>query len=176
VVDALFALARAGVDGVNMHTLPNSAYQLFSFTRTDGRWRASVAPVYYGLDLFARAAPPNARLLTVRSTGPRPGLGVWATRDPGGEVRAVIDNESPSRRATVGLRPPAGAAGAATVLWMRAPSVYSKRGETIGGAAFDPKTGALAGPQVVRLLPYHGGYALAVPAGSAALVTFPRPR
>lgn len=176
VVDALFALARAGVDGVNLHTLPNSAYELFSFTHKHGRWRASVAPVYYGLDLFARAAPPNSRLLRVRSAGPRHGVEVWATRDPGGQVRAVIDNESRSRSETVGLRPPAGTAGTATVLWMRAPSVYSKRGETIGGAAFDPKTGTLDGPQVMRLVPDHGRYALAVPAGSAALVSFPRSR
>ena len=33
VVDALFELARLGVDGVNMHTLPRSAYELFEFSR-----------------------------------------------------------------------------------------------------------------------------------------------
>ena len=57
VLDALFSLARAGVDGVNMHTLPDSAYQLFSFSHRGGTWSASVAPVYYGLD--CSPAPPR---------------------------------------------------------------------------------------------------------------------
>ena len=61
--DALFSLARAGVDGVNVHTLPDAAYELFAFSRHDGRWQAQVRPIYYGLQLFAQAAPPGARLL-----------------------------------------------------------------------------------------------------------------
>ena len=56
MLDALFALAREGVDGVNMHTLPRSAYELFKFSHAGGHWSATVAPVYYGLDMFARAA------------------------------------------------------------------------------------------------------------------------
>src|SRR5436190_6633647 len=46
VADALFQLARLGVDGVNLHTLPRSSYELFEFSRASGRWRAYVRPVY----------------------------------------------------------------------------------------------------------------------------------
>ena len=41
VTDALFSLARAGVDGVDMHTLPDAAYELFAFSRHGGRWHGS---------------------------------------------------------------------------------------------------------------------------------------
>ena len=57
-VDALFALARDGVDGVNVHTFPGAGYSLFLVTHSGGRWQAFVHPEYYGLLLFARAAPP----------------------------------------------------------------------------------------------------------------------
>ncbi len=98
MLDALFALARDGVDGVNIHTLPRSAYQLFEFSHAGGRWSASVAPVYYGLDMFARAAAPGSRLLRVYGGHRGHGLSVWATRAPDGQLEAVLVNESVSRR------------------------------------------------------------------------------
>ena len=64
-VDAMFELARVGVDGVNVHTFPGAGYELFRIARHGGRWSAAVAPEYYGLILFARAAPPGSRLLRV---------------------------------------------------------------------------------------------------------------
>ena len=176
VVDALFALARQGVDGVNLHTLPQSAYELFRFSQSDGHWRGFVAPVYYGLYLFARAAPPGARLLTVDGGHQPPGLSVWATRAPGGQVRAVIVNESQSRGRRVGLRAPAGWRGPATLLRMRAPSVHAEGHVTIGGASFGSETQTGVLPQAVgqRLNPRAGVLGVSVPAGSAALVTFGR--
>src|SRR6185437_15734716 len=94
VTDALFSLARAGVDGINMHTLPHAAYQLFAFSRAGGRWQAQVRPVYYGLELFAEAAPSGARLLAVSRRGADSGLSVWATRAPDRRVRIVVLNKS----------------------------------------------------------------------------------
>ena len=72
VTDALFSLVRARADGVNLHTLPNSAYELFTFARRGRVWRASVKPVYYGLELFAQAAPAGARLLPVTGAARTP--------------------------------------------------------------------------------------------------------
>ena len=82
-------LAHAGVDGVNLHTLPDAAYELFAFSRRGGRWEAPVRPVYYGLQLFAHAAPPGARLLAVSRRGADSGLSVWATRAPDRRIRIV---------------------------------------------------------------------------------------
>ena len=94
VTDALFSLIKAGVDGVNMHTLPNSAYQLFAFSHHGGRWHAAVRPVYYGLQLFAAAAPVGARLIGLKGLRGAPGLSAWATRGPDGTVRVVLTNKS----------------------------------------------------------------------------------
>jgi hypothetical protein len=42
-VDAMFELARVGVDGVNLHTFPGAGYELFELTMADGRWQAAAA-------------------------------------------------------------------------------------------------------------------------------------
>src|SRR5246127_1991647 len=62
-LDTLFNMARVGVDGVNNHTVRNAIYEPFAFRYAHGRWTASVRPMYYGMLLFTRAAPPGARLL-----------------------------------------------------------------------------------------------------------------
>ncbi len=56
-LDTLFEMARVGVDGVNIHTYPGATYQPFTFTHTAHGWSASVTPEYYGLLMFAQAAP-----------------------------------------------------------------------------------------------------------------------
>ncbi|MGO9882192.1 MAG: glycosyl hydrolase family 79 C-terminal domain-containing protein [Solirubrobacteraceae bacterium] len=173
VLDALFALARAGVDGVNMHTLPNSAYQLFKFSHTGGRWSATVAPLYYGLDMFARAAAPGSRLLRIH--GARgPALSVWATRAPDGQLRAVVVNENVSKSETVGFNAPPGSHGPATLLRMQAPSAWARGHVTIGGASFGAQTatGVLPQPRPRAISRSDGAYSLVVPPASAALISF----
>jgi hypothetical protein len=176
VMDALFELARMGVNGVNVHTLPRSAYELFRFSHDDGRWSAFVTPVYYGLYLFAQATPAGARLLQVSGAHRPPSLSVWATRAHDGQVRAVIVNESQTKGERLGLRAPAGWRGPASVLAMRAPSVRSRSNVTIGGASFgaETETGVLPRTRSLQVNPHGGAYGMWVPAGSAALVTFSR--
>ena len=64
-LDTLFNMAAVGVDGVNIHTLPNAPYEPFTFTHKGNTWSAFVHPIYYGLMLFAQAFPPGAQLLPV---------------------------------------------------------------------------------------------------------------
>jgi Glycosyl hydrolase family 79 C-terminal beta domain len=124
--------------------------------------------------MFARAAPPGSQLLRTSGGHLRSGLSVWATRAPGGQVRAVLVNESPSNGQRVSLSPPAGAGTSATVLRMRAPSVSAQGHVSIGGASFGPETstGVLPPAQAQPATAKRGLYTIPMPPGSAALVTF----
>jgi hypothetical protein len=173
VTDALFSLARAGVNGVNLHTLPDTAYELFAFSRRGGRWEAQVRPVYYGLQLFAQAAPAGARLLAVSRRGADSGLSVWATRAPDHRVRIVIINKSQTQGKTVTLRLPAGTGTSATVERMLAPGVGAKHGVTIGARTYGATTatGRLRPPEQAPAHFAGGRVTISVPRASAALVT-----
>jgi hypothetical protein len=171
VTDALFALAHAGVDGIDMHTLPDAAYQLFAFSQPGGHWQAAVQPVYYGLDLFAQAAPAGSHLVALGRHGHAPGLSTWATRAADGTVRVVVINKDPEHNRTVAIRSPR--AAHASVERMLAPSVSAGSGITLGGRSFGASTatGVLGAPHTAPLRAAGGRVKLSVPRGSAALVT-----
>ena len=96
-------MARVGVDGVNIHTFPGAAYQLFTFAGVHGRWRAAVEPDYYGLDMFAQAAPAGSRLLKVSADRARAAEGM-GHRGAERTIRVVLINEG--TRAASRLRAP----------------------------------------------------------------------
>jgi hypothetical protein len=170
-LDALFEMARVGVDGVNIHTYPGATYQLFTFRYAGHRWRAAVNPEYYGLDMFAQAVPPGSRLMATTATNAQ-GITVWATQGPRGRTRVVLINESVDRR-TIALS----SAGdrTATLERLRAPSLTSTAGVTLGGQSFGAgtTTGRLAGhSSIAQLTASHGRYVFTLPAESAVLATF----
>jgi hypothetical protein len=171
VLNTLFSFARAGVDGVNIHTFPGAAYQLFSFTQTAGQWSGTVAPEYYGLEMFAQAAPPGARLLSVNvSDG---AVKAWATRAPDGTTRVVLINDSTTHGRLVTVQPPQ-PSGVATVETLSAPSATATGDVSIGGQSFGSRTltGSLSGrPQVTYLVPTAGDFVVAMPPASAATLT-----
>jgi len=173
VTDALFSLVRARVDGVNLHTLPHAAYQLFAFRHRAGGWNAQVQPVYYGLQLFAQAAPPGSRLLALTGAARTPGLSVWATRATDGTVRVVLINKSATADHAVALRPPAGLRSAASIERLTAGGVHAHRGITIGGRSYGASTttGRLAPLQTTTVTRRGQGFAISVPRASAALIT-----
>ena len=75
-VDALFEMARVGVDGVNIHTRPDVSGELFSFTQKHGTWRAEMhARVLRPVDVRpghrSRSAPAQGLRVSRR-----PGQGV----------------------------------------------------------------------------------------------------
>lgn len=173
-IDALFELARVGADGVNIHTRPRSSNRLFTIGRRHGQWAASVDPEYYGLMLFAQAAPRGSRLLrTARAMSNA--LRVWATYGPDGRVRVVLINKSPSRARLVSIRDRS-ALGAATLELLTAPELAATADVTLGGQRFRAhrSTGRLVGPSVCfRVSPSAGRYVVSVPPASAALLTIP---
>ena len=172
-LDALFGLAADGVDGVNFHTRSFTQNKLFALREQRGRWVASVSPEYYGIELFARAAPPGARLLR---TVCQAGIRCRATLGRDGRLRVVLINDSLLRAPrTVVVRVP-GRAGSAVLERLQAPSVYATGGVTLAGQSFGSvtTTGTLAGPlHVSSVAPSGHGYRVMLPAASAAMLTVP---
>ncbi|HEY5318230.1 MAG TPA: glycosyl hydrolase family 79 C-terminal domain-containing protein [Solirubrobacteraceae bacterium] len=171
-LDALFAMARVGVDGVNVQTAPGSFNELFSVAEAKGAWQASVRPAYYGLMMFAEAAPPGSRFLRL-SGAAGAGVNVWATRAPSGDVHVVLINDSTTSTRTVTVRA-SSPGGPSTLERLQAPSAHASSGVTLGGQSFgsETATGLLAGPANLSFVkPGSGGYVVTLPAASAALLT-----
>jgi hypothetical protein len=170
----MFELARAGVDGVNVHTSERTFGKLFSFELVGTAWHTRVAPAYYGLLAFAQAAPPGSTLMRVIGSASSGPVHVWATRAPNGVERIVLINLGLRGGQTVLVR--AGSSfQPAAVEWLAAPSL-SSNDVTLGGQSFGPDTttGELDGPQVTQPVANSGGgYRVWMPAGSAAIVTVP---
>ncbi len=172
VLDTLFALARAGVDGVNIHAPPRSINEMFTVSQVNGAWQVSVHPDYYGMLMFAQATPPGSKLIRI-SGGSAPGLSTWATRGRDGKTRVVLINKDTRVSRVVAVRAAPGA-GPATIELMRAPAIAATYGITLGGQGFgtETRTGALAGtPTGETVKPADGKYTFKLPAGSAALLT-----
>ncbi len=174
VLDALFVLAQAGVDGVNIHTWRGSEGRLFDVTHRHRRWVATVRPEYYGLLMFARAAPPGSRLVPVVQANPGQ-VRSWAVLAPHHGMRVVLINDDLDHGRWVIVRPPT-PAGRAELERLEAPSAYARDGITLAGQSFGRRTttGRLAGaPYVTVLRPSRGQYVVRLPPTSAALLTFP---
>jgi hypothetical protein len=169
----MFAMASVGLDGVNIHTYSGGPDQLFSITYTRSQWRAYVAPEYYGVMMFAQAAPAGSQLLRVSGVSGIQTVRAWATRTPSGKTNVVLINDATDHPQNLILRLP-GTLGAPTVERLQAPSVQSTSDVTIGGQTFGPQTttGRLPGPFHVTTLASSSSYRVSLPAASAAMFTF----
>ena len=123
-LDAAFNMARVGVDGINIASFPGATFELFKFSQAHGRWHALVEPEYYGLLMFAQAAPVGSRLLTVSPTPPAARqVRAWATRAPDRTIRVVVINEGAGAR-VVRIRA-RGATRTGTLELLTAPSLLA---------------------------------------------------
>jgi hypothetical protein len=181
VLDTLFNMAQVGVDGVNIHTFHGAFYEPFDVSEHAGAWSAEVRPLYYGLLMFAQAAPPGARLLPTAYRGPAT-LRAWSTRSPDGQVRVVLINDSRARAVTVAVHAPdapgPGGPTSATGVLLRAPHADATTGVTLGGQSFGASTttGELSGAARSFTLPAaQGGFVARLPPATAALLTLSRP-
>jgi hypothetical protein len=174
MLDTLFEMARAGVAGVNVQTVPNSIQEVIGPQQDSTGWHMRVHPEYYGMMMFAQAAPAGARLLKLGTATPI-GVKVWATRAIDGVIHVVVINKGLARSQSLRLRV-AGAHGRAEVEQLRAPSAQATGGVTLGGQTFGAvtSTGVLAGPAAHRTVAASGGgYPVTVPAASATMLTVP---
>ncbi|MFL5860188.1 MAG: glycosyl hydrolase family 79 C-terminal domain-containing protein, partial [Solirubrobacteraceae bacterium] len=171
-LDTMFNMDRAGVDGVNIHTFARAFYEPFAVHDRGGVWTGEVRPMYYGLLMFAWAAPPGSRLLPATYGGPRT-LRIWSTRGLGKRLRVVLINDSRRRPATVAVRSPI-PASSATGIRLRAPGAGARSGVTIGGQAVRTPTrsGALAGAvRTFILRPVGRSFVVRLPSATATLLT-----
>ncbi len=174
VMDALFTMAGEGVDGVNLHTYPNSANGLFDFSTAHGHPRASVHPLYYGALMFAQAAPGRVAAAARRLEQPGARCGRGRRGPP--ITRPGPAHQRQPEQLRAGRRAHARRPGAGCLERLRASSAYATSGLTLGGQTFgaahrhrrsDARCGAVRRP--------HGGtYSVTLPAGSAALLTLAR--
>jgi hypothetical protein len=170
-LDAVFQMARVGVDGVNLHTYPGAPYELFTFKRAHGRWQGFVAPEYYGLQMFAQAAPAGSSLL--HWSGSLGDVRAWATRAPDGTTHVVLINDDTARSQTVTVRI-AGARAAARLERLQAKGITASTGVTLGGQSYGTATttGILAGHSTQAIVPgTRGAYQVQLPRASAAMLT-----
>jgi hypothetical protein len=174
VLDTLFEMARGGVSGVNVQTVPDTIQEVLGPQFVNGEWRMRVHPEFYGMMMFAQAAPAGSRLLTLGTATPA-GVKVWATRAVDGVIHVVVINKRLGRSQSLRLRI-AGAHGPAEVEQLLAPSVHATGGVTLGGQTFgaETATGVLAGPAAHRTVaPSGDAYPVTVPAASATMLTVP---
>ncbi len=174
VLDTLFELARTGVSGVNLNTVPGGNNEILGPEGSGDSVRIRVHPEYYGMMMFAQAAPAGSRLLRLVAAPPA-GVKVWATRAPDGVVHVVVINKRSARAQFLRLRVPA-AHGVATVEQLRAPGAHATGGVTLGGQTFGAttSTGVLTGPSSHQTIASSGGgYPVTVPASSATMLTLP---
>jgi hypothetical protein len=168
--DALFNLLHTGVTGANLHTFAGARYAPFSFSQAHGRWQAHVHPLYYGLLLFARAAPTGSRLVRVHA--PSSPLKLWATVDAAHTVRLVAINKSLTDAHTVSASV-GGRSAPASASVLRAPSAAARGGVSLGGQTIG-LDGRLHGrPRTLRVVARAGAYRLTLPPAGAALITIP---
>jgi hypothetical protein len=163
--DALFALLRAGVDGVNLHVRADAINAPFALT-ADG---LDARPLLYGLILFARALGPQARLVKLSTHDARSlNLSVWAVRVGPDTLHVVLIDKS-RRSVRVTLRLPATAD--ASVQRLLAPSASAETGVTLSGRALGRDglwQGAAAHQSVARRA---AGYTVDVRRQSASLLS-----
>jgi len=162
------------VSGVNIQTVPNTVQEVLGPEFVNGAWRMRVHPEYYGMMMFAQAAPAGARLLKTGSAVPA-GVKLWATRATDGVIHVVVINKRLGGSEFLRLRI-AGAHGPAEVEQLRAPSIHATGGVTLGGQTFgaETATGVLAGAAAhPTVAPAGGAYAITVPAASATMLTIP---
>jgi hypothetical protein len=190
VTDTLFAMASKGVSGVNIQDFNSSRYKPFGFSQVNGKWVAQVEPMYYGMQLFSRAAPAGSKLLSVSSTG-ADAVRAWAARTPTGSssrgARTVtLINDSASHAETVKVRVP-GATGGTLVRMLASGSgsgsgsgnggVGAKHGISLAGLSYGDST-TTGQPQgreeSAAITPAADGtYHVSLPAASAVLLTLP---
>jgi hypothetical protein len=170
----LFSIDHAGVDAVDLHTLPGTVNALFDLDRRHGRWRARVLPFYLGALMFAQGAPAGSRLLPATDAD-QTALRSWATVGGDRTVRVTLINDGGARVVTV--HSPAGAGPhLAQLEVLRAHGAGSTSGFVLAGRHEGvTRTGAVGPLRDELVARRHGTYRFLMRGASAAVLTLSAP-
>lgn len=176
MMNTLFGLDRAGVNGINMNVPAGTINAIINPVLSHGRITYQVQPEYYAMIMFEQAAPPGSRILQMHNDVPGT-LAAWATRETSGTIHVVLVNKSASGSTSTTVRVP-NAVGPASISILHARGLGSTSGVSLNGQSFgsSTSTGLLsgtAGTQVVS--PVKGTYTVKVPAASVEMLTFTPP-
>ncbi len=163
--DALFEMLHAGVIGVNWHIRSDEFNAPFVLTRRGVEPR----PELYGLAAFAEMVGPGAALVHLKLAGDSGArLKVWAVSSQWG-LRLLLINKSGS---PVNLELDASASGRppAQVTELKAPSVTSTSGVTLGGRWIGADGRWHGHPVSQTVSERRGTYSLVVPPYSGEIV------
>lgn len=162
--DALFELMRVGVNGVNVHVRADTVNGAWGL----GQRGLVPRPLLYGLLVFTRMLGPDARLVPARVAAPSSlNLKAWAVRVGTNDLRVLVINKG-DHAVRMALRLPA--RRPATVERLLAPSPRATTGERLGGQYLDVHERWVGRRVVETVTPATGGYAVTVPAASAAML------
>jgi hypothetical protein len=168
-LDMLPRIVRAGVQGVNFHTVPGTNQALIAATHARSGWQVTVEPEYYGLLAFTQAAPAGSRLLRLSNSSVGP-VDIWAARATSGQVHVVLVNHG-TRAQSLHLAV-AGPSGTATAGALSAPSLGATSRVTLTGQRIARSTGLLAGRPATSSIEDTGGtYPVTVAPHSATILT-----
>jgi hypothetical protein len=161
----MFEIASTGAAGVNFHTGPRYG-AFWSFHRRTIR----VLPLYYGMYMFAQAAPAGSRLIPMQYHS-NANVKIWMTLDRHHTARIVMINKDLRRNVIIALRLPAKQPGQLERL--TAPRLTARTRIEIGGLTFrGSHLGQPSGTTVTASVPStRGRYAISLARGSAALLT-----
>lgn len=168
-VDFLPRVVRTGAQGVNFHDVPGEWQGLINATHGASGWKVSVQPEYYGLMMFAQAAPANSRLLHIAGTAIR-GIDVWAARTPSGRINVIVVNKTRTTH-TVRLGVDGSKDAPGTLIRLRSSGLYAKSA-TLGGQKI-ASSGNLSGKSgASKVSPKGGAYPVGAPPYSATELSF----
>ncbi len=164
-LDTMFEIASSGSAGVNFHTGPR--YGAFWSFQRDG---IHVLPLYYGMLMFAQAAPAGSQLIPI-TFHTKDNIKIWMTLNRHRMAHIVLINKDLHQNLMVHLKLPNSKGGQLERLL--APSISSQNHIDIGGLTFDgSENGIPHGHQHITTVRYQGGeFTVALSHGSAALLT-----
>ena len=173
-LDFFLALANAGLDGINLHSVRTNAYSVIKedTDKATGHAVISANAPFYGMLVFAEAVAHEARFVPVETKAAGK-MKLWATLDRGGVLRVVAINKDAATAGDVSLKLGAHFS-TARLKRLEATSIEATSGITWAGQTFDHSAdGNPLGRLLEEKVPVAGdGVHFHVAPASAALVTF----